>query len=382
MPAQSPVPGIADLRKAARDAIVGGRDPRLSVRTGGGYDLTQGPMAVLFSRQAKRDQGLFRQCYVETSTGADRDRLVEAYYQVERVPAAYGIGEAELLGSAGAGTVYAGTIIEVLVPAQPPAQYFVTEDTPYLDGSAAFPVPVRAARAGSGVAVQADASVLRFGDGSDYLLSEGFSVVSLVCDDGTDAEEDDAYLARARTGRRDKRVGMLKRIIQACKDAGAYHVVALHSGTFGDPFTGADDYGLNYVYVGDSSFTTTEALKTACMVALDAVRVCGCDTQVLGMTAATIDLSVVAAYYDDPGKFDTVETSQAIMAALVDEFSGRTNWWTFSFDELRGAALRSSGDLQAVNVVSATPEPAAAFPVPTLTRYGLGNVTISYSTSL
>ncbi len=373
MPSHDPVPTIAELRKAARDEILG-RDPRLSARSGGGYDYTQGPMALLNARQAKRDQELFKRVYVETSRGEDRDRLVEAYYRIERVQRTYGTGKVVLKRS-GSGTVYAGTPFEVLVPGQSPVRYSVTEDTAFVDASIAFEVPIRAERPGKGVRVDVSGSSVRFGDGAEYIAL--FTILSLRCDDGTDEELDDDYLARARSGRREARVGHLRRIIQACKDAGAYHVVALNDGTFRSPYSLANDYGLTFMYVGDASYTTPPGMITTCTLALESVRVCGCDMQVLGMTQSAVDFTVAVKLWEDPGQFDIADVTTAIVTAVSEEFAGRTNWWTFSYDELRGAVLRASDAIQSATVTSAATEPPATFPTPTLTRYVLRQVNVS-----
>ena len=197
MPATGPIPSIADFREAGKKAMLGYRDPRLSLRTGGGYDVTQGTLAVQYSRQARRDRGLFERCYVETSKDFDRDRLVEAYYRVERVGASYGAGSATIRrpSASGSGALYTGTPIEVTGLATP-STYVVTSDVAFTT-EVALEVPIRAARSGTGVRINASGN-LRFGEGASQLEALGWRVESARCADGTDYEQDDDYLARAR----------------------------------------------------------------------------------------------------------------------------------------------------------------------------------------
>ncbi len=373
MPSSTPVPTIEDFRAVARKGIRGFRDPLLSLRSGGGYDLTQGPAAVIWSRQAQRDRGLFLQVYTESSTDADRDRLVKAYYHVERVEATYGTGIAAFVrptAAAGAGTIYAGTRISVPMPGRPPAVYTVISNT-NIGSQLDVPVPIRATQYGSGVATSAVAPSLHL---DDSVFDASLVPVSLVCADGTDREDDDAYLARARADLRANRVGHLEAIIAACKAEGAYNIVALHSGTFGEE----NDFGLNHVYISDANFVTTDELKKACFLALDAWRVAGCDLQVLGMTTATITVTLVVRLVKDPGAFDTATIAEDIRAAVVDEFMGRSDTWTWRTEALRGAASSVSDAIQSVDVTTSPTEPAAAFTA-TLTRYRLNANDIAVS---
>ncbi len=366
MPAVTKVPTIEDFRAAARKGMRGWRDPNLSVRSGGGYDFTQGPAAVIWSREAQRDRDLFLQVYTESSTNADRDRIVEAYYHVERVPAAYGAGTCEFArpgAAAGAGRIYAGTRVAVLKAGYPPAVYAVAADTDVTSTALSLPVPMRATRYGTGVASTASGPALRL---DDIIFDATLRPAALVVGDGTDREEDDAYLARARADLKAERVGHITKIVKTCKAAGAWNVVCLHSGTFGD----SQDFGLNHIYVSDANYVTDPAVQQACFLALDAVRVAGCDVQVLPMTSATVAVALTVAMNDSPGAFDLTALAADIRVAVVDEFAGRSDTWTWRTEGIRGAASKASPDIQSVGVVTNPAEPAAAFTA-TLTRYRL-----------
>ncbi len=371
MPSQLPVPTIRDFLSAASKGLRGYRDAMISARRGGGYDMTQGPPALIWSREAARDRDLFRQCYTETSRGADRDRLVAAYYKVDRTPEAYGTGQAVLQRSTGAtsGKIYAGQRI-IFERTSPPTEYVVTADVDVAVGTLIVGVAVRAGRTGTGTAIDAS-SDLKLGDET----FAAFTVVSLVCSDGTNSEQDDDYLARAKLDRRDNRVGHLTRIVNTCKEQGAYHVVALHAGTFGD----ANDFGLNHIYVSDANYVSSALLLQNCTVALDNVRVLGCDTQILPMAEQQLSVTAAVTLWDEPSKFNTREIEADIRVALSNVF-GPTDTWLFKYDELEGTASRVSDAIQSVDIVTSPTEPAAAF-VPSLSRYTLdpANITVSFS---
>ncbi len=232
---------------------------------------------------------------------------------------------------------------------------------------------IRAARTGKGVATNVGAgSTLRLGDS---VFDSGFTCISLVCADGTEEERDPDYISRASQTRADRRVGYYERIIQTCKDEGAHYVVALDAGTFGAD----NDFGLNYVYVADSGFSSPEALKQACFLALEAVLVGGNDTQVLGMTLTNVALAVAVTLWDDVGNVDTGELRQRINSALRNEFTNRSEFWLFRNEEL-GGIVQQNTEVQVAVVTSTPAEPAAAF-ASSLPRYILGPNAVSIAFS-
>ncbi len=374
MPTSAPLPTLEDFRQAYSKTLIGSRDSRLNTRTGGGYDLVGGSSALLWSRQARRDLQLFRECFRDTASGAALDRHVEPIYQVERTLATYGTGIAiyQRASAATAGTIYTGTRIEVCGDASP-SEYVVTEDTDVIIGQLTAPVPIRAARTGKGVATNVGAGEsIRLGDS---VFDSGFTCISLVCGDGTEEERDPDYIARASETRADRRVGYQDRIVQICKDEGAHYVVALDAGTFGPD----NDFGLNYVYVADSGFSSTTALKKDCFLALEAALVGGNDTQVLGMTLTDVTLTVAVTLWDDVGNVDTGELRLRIIAALRNEFQNRAEFWLFRNEEL-GGIVQQNAEVQVAVVTSSPAEPAAAF-ANSLPRYVLGPnaVTVTFS---
>lgn len=282
-----------------------------------------------------------------------------------RIQATRGQGSLTLSRPAAAGadgTVYAGTRVELLT-ATAPVVYRVAADTTVLAADTDVAIPIEATRDGSGVKATADADRLRL---ADSLFDATLSPIALVCADGTDEEAADVYVARARAAAKAARVGYPERIRRACLDAGAGEVVLLAADALGP----AADVGLSYVYVADAAFQTSAALRKACSIALDAVRVAGCDVQVLGMEQVAVAATVNVTLWDEVGAFDVLELEQAIVAAMVDDFARRQSFWAFRLDALAGVVQRLSPAVQTAAVATAPAPPIVAFPA-TLPRYVL-----------
>lgn len=383
MSAAGAPPTIATYLKASRDAIAGA-DETLDAREGSAYDLAHGGAAIIWSRQAQRDRDLFRQVYPDTSSGENLERIGQWYYATTPTPASFGPGEAifdrtsEFSGEfseefgGGAGTIWAGTRIRVLAPGGdgPSRSYAVAADTPVSVSDGAVPVPIRATVSGVGSAIEVTNPERLILD--DSVFDASFRVTHLACDDGTDSEERGLFLARARQARLDARKGYAARIVKACSDAGAAYVVALPSSTFGD----ALDFGLNYVYVADAGFATTAQIVTGCVLALESVRVTGCDLQVLGMTNTPVTLSATVRLWKDVGKVNVVGLRTLLTKVIADEFAGRTRFWLFRHDALAGAMQRASNDVESAVVTTTPDEPAVAFPS-VLPKYTLNVNTIA-----
>lgn len=366
MPAAAPPLTLSALLTAHEQALHGLRSPTLDTHRGSGYDLVGGASALLWTRQANRDRQLFRNAYTDSATGPDLSRHVEAKYGgLPRILATRGAGTLTLARPAAAladGTLYAGSRVEVLT-ATAAVPYRITVDTPVLASDLAVAVPIEATREGAGSKATADANRLRL---ADTLFDATLAPVALVCADGTDEEPAGDYVARARLARREARVGYPDRIRKACLDAGAAEVELLSATSLG----AAADKGLSYCYVADAAFQTSDALRKACTLALDAVRVAGCDLQVLGMQQVAVTATVAVTLWDEAGAFDVLDLEQAIVAALVDDFARRQAFWAFRLDALGGVVQRLSSAVQTAIVTTAPGEPAVAFPS-VLPRYVL-----------
>lgn len=367
MPATGPVPSLADFNQAYADALIGERDEDLDTREGSSYDVLGGNAALIWSRQAQRDRDLFRQNYVTTAS-VGLDRLVERQYGVQRILETYGSGTVILSAPAVDEYIWTGQRVEV-IGGPAPIEYIITTDA-RSDGVTPLVMPVRASRTGPGTAIATTSNLRLQND------TEGIPVQSLVCGDGTNRERDEDYLARARKFRLDNRNGYYRKIIDACRSAGASNVVALHAGTFGP----ALDFGLNYVYVADANYVTPPGMITACMLALEKVRILGCDLQVLGMVQTPVTVTETVALWDDPGYFDTTALASLLINVLVDEFNARQDFWIFRKDSLGGAQMKASSAVQSVSMTTSPGEPTAGF-VATLPRYSLagGAVSIAFT---
>lgn len=372
MPAVGNPPTLREFLAAYGESIRGSRSSTADTRTGSAYDLAGGVSAIVWSKEVQRDRRLFRQVYTDTAEGEDLDRLVEQKYDTTRTVASYGTGTLVLTRPAAAsanGVVYAGTRVEYRVPGAIPVPYAVYVDTTIPAGATWFPVPVRATTTGAGVACKADAANLAL---PDPLFDATLTAHGLTCSDGTDEEPAADYLARARQAKSDRRNGYPTRIIEALQEAGASEVVLLDAHALGD----ANDFGLSYAYVADSGFSSPTALIKACMIALDEVIVAGTDVQVLGMTPTPITLTTTVALTDDPGAFDQDDIKQGIVAALLEEFSQRNQWWTFRWSSLESVISKTHYAIQQATVTTSPTEPAVSFPA-ALPRYTLASTSIT-----
>lgn len=375
MSALSPLPTVADFLAAHAAAVRTDRGQEQNTRRGSVIDLTAGPAAMAWAMEAARDRDLFRNVYTDTAQGARLDDIVTRKYGVPRITATRGTGSAILVRptTTTAGTIFEGTRIEVRTAiTSEPSFYAVAEDTTVAIGVDAVTVPVKALRAGSGVLLtKAEYAAL-----ADTTFGT-FTVQAIQCSDGRDEEKAIDYVARARRERKDLRPGYRKRFRQACLDAGAAHVVILDAGELGE----AADFGVTHVYVGDSGYSTPDALLDACSDAVDAVHVAGCDVQVLPMTPSAVTVTLSVTLWGSPGNFDTPGIRQAMTSALVADFNRRTNFWLFDHDSLRGVA-RAAGEpaVQDIGVVTDPVEPTPAF-LATLPRYTLAasDLLISFS---
>lgn len=350
MPSVQPVPTVANLLQAYRDGVVGQRDRRADVRSGSGYDLMDGPAAILWSRQAQRDRDMFRAVYFDTDEGDDLGARGLALFGTARILDTYGTGTASFTrptAGAGSGTIPAGTRISVLpYGGQSDARiYKVASDTPVGSSALATQVPVQATTLGLGTAIQATSAGYSIQIG-DPLWDTSWTVQSLTTTNGTVFEPAADYRARVRANRFASRVGYATAIIAACANVGATNVVLFPSNWAGD----ANDYGLNWAYVADASFNGSPALITACDLALESVRVLGADLQVLPIATSALTVSVTASLWDDPGSFNQNDIIDAIQASITAYFDGRKNAYAYQLDAIFGAVARASTAVQGATI--------------------------------
>ncbi|HEY3821838.1 MAG TPA: hypothetical protein VGL81_31950 [Polyangiaceae bacterium] len=375
MPASDPLASIRDLLTASANALVGTRQSVADTRRGSIYDHFAGSGAILITREAARDRDLFRAVYLDTAEGDDLTRLVKLRFGIDRIVPSHGTGTALLTRAsvaAGAGTIWEGTRILVFASAASPTPraYAAANDVTVAAGVAAITVPIRAADLGPGSAVSLSGPAIARVD--DPLWDPSWRVVAIQCSDGTALESAPDVRARARATQLVARNGYPDAITAACVAQGAAYVAL-----FDSDFTPTDD-GLCHCYVADAGFSTTARLVRACTVALEGVRACGADLQVLGMQTATVPVSAVVTMRDDPGRLPSPDV--AVRDALSAAFS--TTRYDYDLDELAGVIAGASADVQQVSFL--TPTLPATILVggqmpPVLTRYQLGVVTLQYT---
>lgn len=394
MPSAQPLPTIADLVTAAGNALVGQRDRYGDDRSGGIYNHATGPTAILFARQADRDQDVFRAIYFDDADGDDLTQLIQDRFQtpmgaplVPRILDTRGQGTATFARSAataGAGTFWTGTRLQV--QAATPAVYEFAQDTPIASTATSITVPIQAFATGTGSALNVSGGITL----KDAVYDPLWLPTSLTCADGTDFEEANAYRARTRAFLLANRNGYIPRLVQVCQDAGATYVIAFSS-DYGlktnqyeyDFHLGVGDMGLNAIYVADGGFSSTSTLLNACAIALEGARVLGADLWVGGIAQNPLSIAATVTLVDDPGVCPLVVIRNAITQALLAYFAPTQAAYLYKLSALESAMRRASPYVQTVTFTSPTSEPTISptnWPA-TLIRYVLSpqNIAITFA---
>lgn len=372
-----PEPTITDFLEHARQGTVG-EDELVDFNRGSDYEAISGASAMLWSRQVQRDTDLFKATRFNDAEAGDLTFLVESRYGVPRLRDTRGAGTATFRRSStagGAGTVWKGTRFRVSAPLQSPVFYRVTQDTAVGASDLVAYVPVEALELGPGSkfsGAPSEAALI------DALWDASWAVSSLECADGVAMEQATAYRARTRAARQALRPGYPEAIEAACKAAGAANV-ALFRGDYAGP---SADLGLNYVYVGDLSYSGTPSLVRACTFALRSARVAGDNCQVLPL--ARVDLNVaVTIYLRAAPELMPLARLEPIHRQAILQYFTDVGRFTYTVSGIETAIARTGNETQDIVLTSPSADATiltnGAFPAQ-LSRYFVTNngITIRY----
>lgn len=376
MPSTLQLPTVADLLVVGAQGVRSKRS-RADVRRGSMFDRLIGMGAIFWSQQAQYTRDIFLDAYDGSAQGDALTNRIETRYGVTRQVDAYGVGTATLVranASGGAGRFHEGDRLFIvgLAGQNEPRLYAVSADTDVGATALSATVPIRAAKFGTGQAIDsAEAAAAQLGL-SDPVWDAAWRVSALQCADGTDYELADDYRARERQTRIDRRVGYRTAMIQACSDAGAANV-ALFSSDYGGL---SNDHGISACYVGDAGFTASSDLIKDCALALESFRVCGADLLVLPMATSALSVVATAYLWDEPGRLDEEGILGALQTGLLQYFARVEDAFAYRLDAMAGAMSHVTSEVQ--STVFTTPSADAAFLVgtppsfpATLTRYTL-----------
>jgi len=303
MPSEMLIATIPEMLEAAQ-AAAWLRKSTADVHDGGGYDVHAGVGAMLWIREQVRDRANFSLVWDDTATDSALDLRITSKLGPARIEATRGTGTALIHRSTAgaAGTLWAGTRIKVAGLGSLPRMYRVSADTQILATDTGKIVPIEAEQTGSTTAIDTSklgGSVVSW---EDSIFTMGWTITNLRCAAGTDRETDPAYRARWRQGKLDRRVGYPKAISDALVKAGATYVVLLESDYVvggDDCVVGGDDYGINRAFVADATYQANPDLLRACRIAVDSVRVLGCDLTVWGIVRTPQAFSLTINCWDD-----------------------------------------------------------------------------------
>lgn len=368
MPAQSPLPTIAELTRAYGDGVRAERDPNVDAHSGSAHDLLAGTSAILAAREAVRDRDLFRQSYFDTAEGLRLYDFAKRRFGVDAIRAARGVGFVDLERASTGGTdIPHGSRIALdrngkLAIYEVDGNHYATQTTAR--------VPIRATDIGPGYAadVSEDARVVD-------LLPARWRVVRLVCADGT-LDEDPATLRdRARTAQRRRRRGLREAITDVANAEGAAFV-ALFASTYQGPEA---DSGISAAYIGAPGLVLDMDLVRRVAVRLDDVRVAGADLMVRPMVGAALKVVARGELSGPTERMNVDAIRRAVITALLASFDARESPYLLRLSALEGAAIAATGGAitslafsQPATDVSVSPRSWPA----TLTRWSLRDADI------
>lgn len=383
MPSSEPLPTLQELLDAFEGAVTAKRAPA-DVNRGALYDLAAGTGALLFLRQAHRDQDEFRALYFANAQDERLTKYVELHFPGKgRIGDEPGPGLATLTRpsvSAGAGRIYEGTRVVLGASGSDPLRrYLVVGHHSVAATQSAVELPIKATVPGAAGAIDTRRGEARLMTIEDELWDTTWTVQSVVCSPGTERERNEAFRARIRQERTDDRPGYETKIAQALRACGAQHVLFFRSDYLGED----QDFGLNRIYVGDSNFEADAALLRACRLALPMCAVAGTSVQALPMGNADLEIAATVRFWSDPTQFDTTTAVAAWRAATVEYFASRENPFLWSEDALRGAMLRAyARNVQQIELDVSQPEPVVSEVVrsPTIIRHRVAAGDVSIQT--
>ena len=347
MPSNLPLPTITQLVRAGSRATTGEYDVNADVRSGSLYNHCIGPMAVLCSREADRDQNMFEDIYFNSASGDALTTLIQQRFQVSRILDTYGAGTCLFVrptATGGGGTIYTGTRIQV--PGNPASFYQVSADTVVGSSTLSIVLPIQATVVGTGTAISASSGLTL----PDPIYDNTFVPMYLQCNAGTDYESAADYRARTLLVRRNRRTGYLPQITLACQNAGAAYVLAFPSqyGLAANNFTG--DFGLNALYVADDNFQSSPLLIASCQSALESWRVLGADMWVGGTASIPLTMNFLVSLTDVPANLPTPSITRLCAQAVLATFGPTGGGYTYSAKQLTGAVNNASPYVQTASV--------------------------------
>lgn len=351
MPSTKPLPTLQDFRDAFRAGIVGEGNLGRDLRTGSMYDVVGGTSALVWSREMGFVRDVFQAASFDGSTREDADEQVFQRYGTLRTLETYGKGIAVFTrSSTAATTIFAGTRIRVANSTQTSREYVVASNVDVATDTTTALVPIRSRIPGTGSLCRAVAS-----ETSLYLLDAqelAWTVAELTCGEGTDFEPDDPYKARAKAERASTRPGYEARMVTALTAVGLSQAVFFAS-TYGiDASDFVSDNGINAVYVGDESFQATDDQVRAAIVALESVRVAGCDLFVGKFNRTALAPEISIRLWRDPSDLNGDAITRAAKSAVAEYFRARDNQFIFRRSLVAGSIFEVSEAIQSVEIVS------------------------------
>ncbi len=370
-----PLPTITDLIDVAAAGTRAFSDKSADFTRGSDYESLVGPCAMIWSREAYRDDDMFNAVNFHTADGQDLTDMVLARYGVARILDTRGTGQVILSRPSGGTpeTIWKGT--RILLTGGIAKSYRTTADVAVGSSALSAILPIESITMGPGS--QANVAGGKIGD---TLVDPTWIVQSLRCTDGTTFEKAGDFRSRVRAERVEARVGQVKSITDACMAAGAAQVQLFRSDYAGEAY----DAGLNVCYVGNRGYEGTTELVKACTLALRGFRVAGDHLQVLPMAKVEVTVEALVYLNGAPSLYDTARIERIQHASINQYMNGTSGKFTFSVDGIVAALARHTPETQRVTVITPTTNAVITsgtskrFP-DVLNRYVLTAVSLRYT---
>ena len=348
------IPAVPDFLTAYSDAIVTAGNNRTDTRRGSGYDLIGGGAAVIWTREAQRDDDLFRDIYFDTATGSAFDTYALQRFGQTRATDTRGVGVAfvgRTSTSGGAGTIWEGTRLSVISPdGKRTTQYRVTDNTDFTSTQKSAICPVEATFTGPSSMVDTGLDIslrVRF---DDPVWDTSIVASSLRCAAGTDFEDAAQFKARIRSNQLTSRPGYQAAIVSACEAVGAVFIVIFDGSGTVDRLEGEP-----VIFVADAGFASPDSLVQACRGALEDVRILGTALEVrkiqLGLP---LSFNITVNLWDKPSRFNLTDLQTIIAGSIQSYFLSSSRGYYYSLSEIEGYIRRASGAIQAITFNSPT----------------------------
>lgn len=360
----TPTQYAQDFLAGVRGRLSAAAAARINLTEGSKWDALAGGIARVMTRLDSVEAAAFDAHVLERAVGPDLDTYCANHGPVRRLGAAAAHGPLTLARAgftAGAGAVYAGTVVSV--PFNGTSQLFTVDvDTPVGATSLSVSVDVTASTPGLASSVGSVSGGLRLTGQPAPLWDATLLPTAINAVGGVDEEKDPELRARQRAYEQGRHGGTIDAVrFAALSVPGVKHVVLASRYAWGSG-------GEGVCYIGDANWQSNDALISAVAVALESARAFGPGVNVRGMVTAPVTCAAVVTMARAIVNYDQVRLRALITQRVTDYFSTRVDPFAWSGTILAGRITHADDDIVAVvggTTVGGSPSSGATSPLTT-----------------